>query len=500
MIPAFLQGVDDALVVLDWSGVTHSAWHRVGPEGLLRAVAADLLALVADPCPPRLVRAVDAGLPTHRHAMTEHLEPKARYKGQRVALPRDFYLLCDRLDRLVEELRIPTLWPANFEPQTWEADDAAAAACARARAAGLPVVLLSADKDWRQSVTDEAPRVTWWDGKAKALDVAGVIGEHGVPPALLGDWLALVGDTSDNVPGAEGLGPTKATALIKAWGTVEKMLATEPASPEALAEMEKALTTLRRERDKTKRAFGDTAEIERTIAAKKSERDLWTWHRSVHALRIDVELSRRLVALRADVAIDLDLDEALVGGWSVDRVRRALEDLGIGYLGREVQPRKKRGRKVMGAAVAPEVRDGVQEVRSDGARGGRVPSDVQEGVAGRGGGEGHLAGAQRVDGERRDGRPVRDPAEDLGPARGGDERARVAPATGPGSTAHAETALCRGMLDRARTGLSHISIAYLIEDLRDPKRLPHADPAVRAEVLAALEAMPHADLRRKGAA
>jgi hypothetical protein len=68
-----------------------------------------------------------------------------------------------------------------------EAEDAAATAVGLARTAGPSVLLLSRDKDWRQTVTDESPPVLWWSPfDRKLLDRAGIIEEHGVPPELLG--------------------------------------------------------------------------------------------------------------------------------------------------------------------------------------------------------------------------------------------------------------------------------------------------------------------------
>jgi DNA polymerase-1 len=130
---------------------------------------------------------------------------------------------------IVDALQIPTLAPASFQPQTWEADAAAATAVRLARMAGLSVLLLSRDKDWRQNVTDEDPPVRWWSQlDRKLLDRAGFITEHGVPPELLGAWLALVGDASDNVPGVEGIGPAAATVLLPTWPGVDKLLAERP--------------------------------------------------------------------------------------------------------------------------------------------------------------------------------------------------------------------------------------------------------------------------------
>jgi hypothetical protein len=71
----------------------------------------------------------------------------------------------------------------------------------------------------------------------------------------------------------------------------------------------------------------------------------------VHEHRADVELSVKLVTLRTDCPIIFDLDDSLVGGWNVREVRRVLDRLGCGWLGREVEPRPKRTRGDRGRAA-----------------------------------------------------------------------------------------------------------------------------------------------------
>lgn len=393
MIPAHFADEPDGLVILDWSGWIHAAWHRSGPEGMAKDVAAQLFELLSSPTPPRLVRAVDAAAPTHRHALTEHLDPQRRYKAHRTKKPWDFYAISQRLDALVDELQIPTLWPADFGEQTWEADDAAATACARARGAGLPVLLLSRDKDWRQLVTDEGPRVLWWDGHEKVLDARGVVAEHGVSPEMLADWLALVGDTSDNVPGCDGLGPKGATTLLRAWSGIEALLAEAPLAAEQLTALAAELKVARRLRDNAKKKFAPFEALEADAKAKAEQLELWKLHAHAHAhtKRADVELSRRLVELRRDVPIDLDLAAACVGGWNVIRIRRALEDLGCGWLGRDLVAKPKRARSDGERARAADQGHGA------GAAGARSPRGGEGADRRDPHGDGHAAGAAPVE-------------------------------------------------------------------------------------------------------
>ena len=406
------------LVIVDWSGIVHGAWHERGPEGMLGRAAGELFELLAPPRDGdgfeavRLVLATDAGLPTHRHLLTAELEAPKRYKANRTRKPREFWPMVERLDELVLALRIPTLAPEGFAPQTWEADDSAATACRLARAAGLSVLLVSRDKDWRQNVTDTAPAVRWWSAvDRKLLDVAGVIGEHGVPPELLADWLALVGDSSDNVPGVEGIGEDKATSLLKAWPSVAAMLAEAPASAEQIADMTKGVERLRRERDKMKKTFGDATKLAADADAAASARDLWKWLGVAHAHRASAELSRKLVELRTDAPIAFDPAEALVGGWDVREVREVLQRLGCGWLGKGLAPRPKRApaSERRRAREAPRRIDGGAEVDPRGAA-DAGDRDADRGVRGGGNGAGDL-------GARRGEAPARREAEAPAPAR-----------------------------------------------------------------------------------
>jgi hypothetical protein len=248
----------------------------VGAERLRRIAAAELLEQLRSPRkeeegfgPARVVLATDGGLPGDRAALTAHLDAPRRYKANREAVrrarARDFWPIVEQLDTLVEALRIRTPPPADFQAQTWEADDGAA------------------------------------------------------------------------------------TALLRAWPGIDKLLAEVPPFADAIAAMAAGLVKTTRERDKVKRAWGDASGLIADADREADELALWTVLALVHEHRADVELSAKLVTLRTDCPIIFDLDDALVGGWEVREVRRVLDWLGCRWLGREVEPRPK---------PAPEVTEG----------------------------------------------------------------------------------------------------------------------------------------------
>src|SRR5262249_36943829 len=161
--------------------------------------------------PAYLGVAMDADGPRIRTAID------ARYKAHRPPPPEDLVVQMRRSRELVEAYRIPI-----FAGDGLEADDVIAVAVARAREKGLRVVIASSDKDLMQLVDDE--HVVLWDAmREKVYGPPEVVAKFGVPPSQLRDLLALVGDTSDNVPGVHGVGPKTAAELLLQFGTMDAL-------------------------------------------------------------------------------------------------------------------------------------------------------------------------------------------------------------------------------------------------------------------------------------
>ncbi|OGR44140.1 MAG: hypothetical protein A2X35_13160 [Elusimicrobia bacterium GWA2_61_42] len=169
----------------------------------------------------------------------------------------------------------------------FEADDIIATLARRAEQAGLEAVIVSGDKDAAQLAGD---KIKLWDGSAP--DFSGpeaVLKKYGLPPALLPDYFALTGDSSDNVPGVAGVGPKSAAKLVQTYGPLEKILAA--AMDPALTAADKALAKV----------------------AKDME---------------NARLSRRLVTLEADAPVEEGLEifkPAAPGGAELEEMARRLE-------------------------------------------------------------------------------------------------------------------------------------------------------------------------------
>ncbi|HEY0967583.1 MAG TPA: 5'-3' exonuclease H3TH domain-containing protein [Opitutaceae bacterium] len=147
------------------------------------------------------------------------------YKAQREEMP-------EALEKQIPYVKSLTraLGYAGIEQDGVESDDLLASeAVARAKL-GDDVLIVSADKDFAQIVSDKIkillpppsanPKLGW-----RLLDAAGVAEKFGVPPAQIADYLALVGDTSDNIPGIDGVGPKTASKWLQQFGSLEGVIA-----------------------------------------------------------------------------------------------------------------------------------------------------------------------------------------------------------------------------------------------------------------------------------
>ncbi len=118
---------------------------------------------------------------------------------------------------------------AVFADPIYEADDLIGTLGAQARQRDIPVMFVSADKDLAQLV---GPLDQQWDfARDRRWDAAGVFERFGVRPDQIADWLALTGDSVDNIPGIRGIGPTSATALLAHFETLEGLFDRLPELP-----------------------------------------------------------------------------------------------------------------------------------------------------------------------------------------------------------------------------------------------------------------------------
>ncbi|HWN99242.1 MAG TPA: DNA polymerase I [Blastocatellia bacterium] len=165
--------------------------------------------------PDYLGVALDSSGPTFRHESFE------AYKATRQTMPDDLSPQLPYITRVCEALRIPT----TIEPR-YEADDIIGTLAKKAEHAGVDVVIVTNDKDMSQLVTDHVTLLrTERTGDMKVMDAPLVEAKFGVRPDQIVELLGLWGDTSDNIPGAPGVGEKGAQQIIQQYGTIENAIA-----------------------------------------------------------------------------------------------------------------------------------------------------------------------------------------------------------------------------------------------------------------------------------
>ena len=171
-----------------------------------------LLKILEDTKPDYISVAFDSKEKTFRHERYEG------YKSSRAAMPEDMIPQIARIKEIIEAMNIPI-----YILPRYEADDIIGTAVCKAEEQGFESFVITPDKDFNQLVTDKVKIVR--PGKSTEeivfYDVQKVKDEFGFEPKQMIDYLALIGDKSDDIPGIAGIGPKTAIPLIQKYGTVE---------------------------------------------------------------------------------------------------------------------------------------------------------------------------------------------------------------------------------------------------------------------------------------
>jgi DNA polymerase-1 len=177
-----------------------------------------LVKLFGDFSPDRIAVCFDLGRPAYRHDVYDG------YKANRRTTPDDFSSQMPLVREVLAALRIPVVEVAGYE-----ADDLIATLVKEARDEGLPVLVVTGDRDNLQLIDDEAGVRVMMTRRGitdtAVYDEAAVQERYGVPPGRYIDLAALRGDPSDNLPGVPGVGDKTATKLVQTYGTAEDVVA-----------------------------------------------------------------------------------------------------------------------------------------------------------------------------------------------------------------------------------------------------------------------------------
>jgi len=206
------------LYLIDGTAYIYRAYHAIraltNSKGLPTNAAFGftriLIKLIEDRSPEYVVMFFDAKGPTFRHKIFKD------YKANRPPMPEDLSVQIPHIKKITQGFNILVI-----EMQGFEADDLIGTFRLKAEGAGFSVVMVTGDKDFVQLVTDKT--IIWDPMKEKTIDIKTVRESFGVEPSQMIDVMGLSGDTSDNIPGVPGIGPKTALALIKTFGSMDRL-------------------------------------------------------------------------------------------------------------------------------------------------------------------------------------------------------------------------------------------------------------------------------------
>jgi DNA polymerase-1 len=210
------QIAENPLILVDGSSYLYRAYHAFPPltnsagepTGAMYGVLNMLKSLLAQYNPSHVAVVFDAKGKTFRDELFEH------YKSHRPPMPDDLRAQIEPLHEMVRAMGLPLLAVSGVE-----ADDVIGTLALEAEKKGLSVLISTGDKDMAQLVT---PAITLINTMSNTiLGPEEVEQKYGVPPALIIDFLAMMGDSSDNIPGVPGVGEKTAQALLQGLGSMQ---------------------------------------------------------------------------------------------------------------------------------------------------------------------------------------------------------------------------------------------------------------------------------------
>ncbi|MFP1743685.1 DNA polymerase I [Lonsdalea quercina] len=214
------QIADNPLILVDGSSYLYRAYHAFPPltnsagepTGAMYGVLNMLRSLLLQYHPSHVAVVFDAKGKTFRDELFEH------YKSHRPPMPDDLRAQIEPLHKMVRAMGLPLLAVSGVE-----ADDVIGTLAQQAELNSTPVLISTGDKDMAQLVT---PNVTLINTMNNAiLGPQEVCDKYGIPPELIIDFLALMGDASDNIPGVPGIGEKTAQALLQGLGGLDTLYA-----------------------------------------------------------------------------------------------------------------------------------------------------------------------------------------------------------------------------------------------------------------------------------
>ncbi|MGI5309994.1 DNA polymerase I [Rheinheimera sp. WS51] len=265
------SNADSPLILVDGSSYLFRAYHspphltnsRGEATGAIYGVVNMLKSLLRQYNPKQMAVVFDAKGPTFRNEMY------SEYKANRIAMPDDLRSQIEPLHKIIKAMGLPLISISGVE-----ADDVIGTLARKASAVGRDMLISTGDKDMAQLVNQHVTLINTMTNTILQPDT--VLEKFGVKPEQIIDYLALMGDKSDNIPGLPGVGEKTAVALLQGMGSIE-----------AIYQQLDQVASL---------GFRGA----KTMKAKFEE------------YQEQLELSRRLATIKLDVELDVTLDDLVI--------------------------------------------------------------------------------------------------------------------------------------------------------------------------------------------
>ncbi|UCD15718.1 MAG: DNA polymerase I [Candidatus Omnitrophota bacterium] len=208
----------DAIYLVDGTSICYRSFFAIKlstskgvPSGAVYGFFKTLQKIISKYNPSYMVICFDVSRKTFRH------DKFKEYKINRPPLPDALGMQLPLIKKMIKDLGITVV-----EKEGFEADDIIAALSEKAQKQGAPAVIVTMDKDMYQLIKKEEV-VVYNPNQDRILKEADFLKEYGFSPPQMVDFLSLAGDSTDNIPGAKGIGKVGAAKLIKEFGTIERL-------------------------------------------------------------------------------------------------------------------------------------------------------------------------------------------------------------------------------------------------------------------------------------
>jgi len=275
-----MKSPNKTIYIVDGNLFIHRAFHAIRnlsnskglPTNAILGFTKMLMKLLDDKSPDYVTVAFDVKGPTFRHEIFKD------YKANRPPMPEDLAVQIPYIKDVVAGLSVTIL-----EKKGYEADDIIGTVALRASDQGFNVVIVSGDKDFRQTLSGNT--VMWDSMSEKLTDYAAIKRDYGIEPEQIIEVMALSGDSSDNIPGIPGVGKKTGLSLIQEFHSIENL-------------------------------FQNTDKITKASLKKKLEE-----------FKEQAFLSKKLVTINTSVPVDITLDDLRLGSPQKEKLLEIFREL-----------------------------------------------------------------------------------------------------------------------------------------------------------------------------